>query len=135
MTTEIKNKIDISEIEEQVKTLMLKNHVSPKTGFLAEEPLRYLPTSGPPEQVQDFKLIDELGYSLEKIIKDKKVTESIKKLRVPTWSPENFPREVTHRLMLVLAMLTHAYFREILPYKNVNELMKDTSKKSGDNKK
>ena len=130
MKAETIDKIDIKKIDDEVKSLMLKNYVSFKTGFLAEEPLRHLPSGNSPEQSKDFKQLDELGYKLEKIIKEKKVAESINKLRIPNWSFESLTREVTHRLMLITAMLTHAYFRETLPYKNVNELMKDTSKKS-----
>ena len=127
MNTQTINKLDIKKAEEEVKNLMSKCTVSTKSGFLSEEPLRHLPSTKNPEQTKDFKLIDEIGYSLEKIIKEKKVTESINKLRVPSWSCKDLPENVVYRLMAVYAMLTHAYFRETMPYKNVNELMKNTS--------
>ena len=124
------NKTGIEEIENQIKSLMQENYVSFKTGFLSEEPLRNLPPTNDKQQSEDFKLLDKIGHSIDQIIRDKKAAETVKNLKVPTWSLENLSREVTHRLMLIYAMLMHAYFRETLPYKNVNELMKDTSKKS-----
>ena len=129
MATQVLEKFDIKHIDSQVKSLMEKSNVSFKTGFLAEEPLRYLPDTDDKVQKEDFSLIDKLGYSLEKIIQEKKVADSIKQLQIPTWSFNKLSKESVHRLMLVYAMLTHAYFRETLPYNNVNDLMKDTSKK------
>lgn len=129
MNTSVASKLDLRNIEEQVKDLMLKDNVSFKTGFLAELPLKHLPTEDP-KNGKDFKLLDDIAYSLEKIIKEKKVALSVNKLQLPNWSFEDLPRNVVYRLMLITSMLTHAYFREVLPYKSVHELMKDTSKKT-----
>ena len=123
------SKPNIQEVNNQIKSLMEENHVSSKTGFLSESPLRNLPSTNDKQQTEDFKLLDKIGHSIDQIIRDKKAAETVKDLKTPGWTFENLPREVTHRLMLIYAMLMHAYFREILPYKNVNELMKDTNKK------
>lgn len=131
MTIQTLNKSSqILEIEKKVKDLMSSCKVSPKTGFLTEDPLRYLPTNGPKEQVEYFKQVDEIGYSLEKLIKEKKIEETIKKLPVPKFSFSELEWKVVNRLMLVIAMITHAYFREKYPFKNVMTLMQDESNKT-----
>ena len=130
MNTQAVSKVDLKKIDEEIKLLLKKNYISYQTGFLSEAPLRHLPSTKDKQQTEDFKMLDEIGYSLEKIIKEGKVTENVNKLKVPSWNLDGLSRETIHRLMLIVAMLTHAYFRETIPYKNVNELMKDTSKKS-----
>lgn len=117
----------VEKIEDQVKSLMKQYQVSFKTGFLAEEPLRYLPYDGDPERANDFKQRDEIAHSLEKLIQEKKIVENVNKLKVPTYSFDDLSWPCLNRLMLITAMLTHAYFREVLPYKNVGELMQDSS--------
>ena len=120
----------IEEVKKQVDSLMQKCGVSFKTGFLAEEPLRHLPKDSNLKRSQDFEIIDKIGHSLDKLIKEKKITENVNKLRVPDWSFDDLSWQTVNRLMLVTAMITHAYFREKLPYKDVAELMKDTSNKT-----
>ena len=129
MLTKTESKSTTYITEELVKALMLSNNVSFKTGFLAEEPLRYLPKDKDPKRQEQFLILDKLAYSLEKLIQEKRIAESIKELKVPEYSFDDLSREVLFRQMLIYAMFTHAYFRETLPYKNVNELMQDTSKK------
>ena len=130
MTTQMLNKSIHPEIEKKIKGLMSTCKVSPKTGFLTEDPLRYLPTTGPKEQTEYFKQIDEIGHSLEKLIKEKKIEESVKKLPVPKFSFNDLEWKVVNRLMLVIAMTTHAYFREKYPFKNVMALMQDETNKT-----
>ena len=117
----------IENIEAKVKDLMSTGKVSPKTGFLAEEPLRYLPQDSNKERSEDFKLRDEIAHSLEKLIKEKKIVENVNKLKVPKYSFNDLSWPCVNRLMLITAMLTHSYFRETLPYKDVGDLMKDGS--------
>lgn len=131
MTSQTLNKSTlIQEIEKQSSELMSKAGISVKTGFLSENPLRHLPSDSNPERLKDFQTLDEIIHSLEKLIKEKKIVESIKKLRVPSWSFNDLEWNILNRLMLSYAMITHAYFREILPYKDVGDLMKDSSRKT-----
>ena len=128
MTTQMLNKSQImGDIEKQVNLLIKNAGISYKTGFLAETPLRYLPSDSSKEKSEYFKQIDEIGYSLEKLIKEKKISENVKKLKTPVFSFDDLSWTVINRLMLVIAMLTHAYWRETLPYKDVGDLMKDDS--------
>ncbi len=120
----------LNNIKTQVDSLISQSGVSYKTGFLAEEPLRYLPKDSNKEKSEYFSQVDEIAHSLEKLIKEKKIAESIKKLKVPTFSFDDLPWPVVTRLMLAIAMTTHAYFREMLQYKNVGELMQDSSIKT-----
>ena len=76
----------IEEVKKQVDSLMQKCGVSFKTGFLAEEPLRYLPKDSNLKRQEDFETLDKIGHSLNKLIKEKKIIENVNKLRVPDWS-------------------------------------------------
>lgn len=123
-------KNDFAELQNTVRRFMEQHGVSFETGFLAEQPLRWLPTeTGPAERVDDFTQLDAMAYALERTISERQVAESIKRLDVPSWSFEDLPWPVVHRLMLIYAMVTHAYFREVYPYRNVSELMQDQSLK------
>lgn len=128
-TIENTNKAYINDINSKVKDLMSKHEMSYKTGFLAEEPLRFFPGDSNPKRQEDFTKLDKIAHSIEDLIKEKKITESVNKLRVPEWSFDDLSWPVVNRLMLVIAMITHAYFREKLQYKDVGELMKDASDK------
>ena len=123
-------KNDFTELQNEVRLLMEQHGVSFETGFLAEQPLRWLPKdAGQVPQTTDFERLDAMAYALERTIIERRVTESIKRLDVPSWSFEDLPWPVVHRLMLIYAMVTHAYFREVYPYRNVSELMQDQSLK------
>jgi len=123
-------KNDSTEIQSEVTLLMKKHDVSLETGFLAERPLRWLPKdSGSVERTNDFMRLDAMAYALEQTISERKVAESVKRLAVPRWSFEDLPRPVASRLMLIYAMYTHAYFREVYLYGNVSELMQDLDPK------
>ncbi|MBI3591102.1 MAG: hypothetical protein HY094_07000 [Candidatus Melainabacteria bacterium] len=128
MATQLsENTSSLEDINKKIQSLMSKCGVSHKTGFLAEEPLKTLPQDSNKKRSEDFKQLDDIAYSLEKLIKEKKIAENVKKLRVPDWSFDDLSWPAVNRLMLVTAMITHAYFRETLPYKNVGELMQDSS--------
>ena len=118
-------------VEQGARTILRKHDVSLKTGFLAKDPLPFLPMDADnAKRDKSFTDLDTLAhYPLHKLIKDGDVVQAVSRLDVPTWSFNDLPKQVVFRLMLVYAMLTHAYFREILPYKNVDELMKDESVK------
>ncbi len=121
---------DSTELQNQVRRLMQQHGVSFETGFLAERPLRWLPNGvADAAQVNDFMRLDAMAYALEQTISERKVAESINRLAVPRWPVENLPWPVVSRLMLIYAMFTHAYFREVYPYRNVSELMQDRSPK------
>ncbi|HWQ70412.1 MAG TPA: hypothetical protein VN494_10770, partial [Patescibacteria group bacterium] len=121
---------DSTELQNEVRRLMQQHGVSVETGFLAERPLRWLPKdTDHVEQANDFTQLDAMAYALERTISERQVAESIKRLDVPSWSFEDLPWPVVHRLMLIYAMFTHAYFREVYPYRNVSELMQDRSPK------
>lgn len=121
---------DLSEIQHQVRLLMAEYDVSFETGFLAERPLRWLSEdSGNIERTKDFMRLDAMAYSLEQTIRERKVAESVKRLTAPRWSFEDLSRPVASRLMLIYAMYTHAYFREVYLYGNVSALMQDLSPK------
>src|SRR5574337_687172 len=123
-------KNDSTVLQNEVRLLMAKHDVSYETGFLTEQPLRWLPKdTGHAPQASDFTRLDAMAYSLEQTISEQKVAESVKSLEVPCWSFEDLPWPVVSRLMLIYAMTTHAYFREIRPYGNVSELMQDQSPK------
>ncbi|MBZ0170188.1 MAG: indoleamine 2,3-dioxygenase [Kofleriaceae bacterium] len=105
--------------------------VSVETGFLAERPLRWLlKDTGRIQQVKDFEQLDAMAYALEQTISERQVAESVERLDVPCWSFEDLPWPVVYRLMLIYAMCTHAYFREVYPYGNVSELMQDQRPKT-----
>ncbi|MBZ0161071.1 MAG: indoleamine 2,3-dioxygenase [bacterium] len=121
---------DSTQLQNEVSLLMEQHGVSFETGFLAEQPLRWLPkNAADATQVNDFMRLDAMAYALEQTISERKVAESIKRLTVPRWSFEDLPWPVVSRLMLIYAMFTHAYFREVYPYRNVSELMQDRSPK------
>lgn len=123
-------KSDCAELRNEVRLLMEKHGVSFETGFLAERPLRRLPKdAADAAQTNDFMRLDAMAYALERTISERKVAESIERLAVPRWPFENLPWPVVSRLMLIYAMTTHAYFREVYPYGNVSELMQDQSRK------
>lgn len=123
-------KNDATEIENEVRLLMKKHDVSFETGFLAERPLRWLPEdSDNAPRTNDFMRLDAMAYSLEQTIGERKVAESVKRLTVPRWSFEDLPQPVASRLMLIYAMYTHAYFREVCLYGNVSALVQDLSPK------
>lgn len=128
MPSQTVNKSQLTDdIQKKVDSLIKQSGVSYKTGFLAENPLRCLPSDTNKEKSEYFKQIDEIGHALEKLIKEKKIAENVNKLKVPAFSFDDLSWPVINRLMLVIAMLTHAYWREILPYKDVGDLMKDDS--------
>jgi indoleamine 2,3-dioxygenase len=121
---------DATQLQNEVRRLMQQHGVSFETGFLAERPLRWLPKdTDHVEQANDFTQLDAMAYALERTISERQVSESIKRLTVPCWSFEDLPWPVVYRLMLIYAMTTHAYFREIYPYRNVSELIQDQSRK------
>lgn len=121
---------DSTELQNTVRRLMQQHGVSFETGFLAERPLRWLPKDAADAvQTDDFMRLDAMAYALEQTISERKVADSIKRLTVPRWPVENLPWPVVSRLMLIYAMFTHAYFREVYPYRNVSELMQDRSPK------
>ncbi|MDE2483800.1 MAG: hypothetical protein KGL32_00925 [candidate division NC10 bacterium] len=123
-------KNDSTELQNDVRLLMETHGVSFETGFLAERPLRWLPKDvGQVPQTTEFEHLDAMAYSLEQAISERKVAESIERLEVPCWSFEDLSWTVVHRLMLIYAMYTHAYFREVYPYRNVSALMQDQSAK------
>lgn len=123
-------KNDSTELQSEVTLLMKKHDVSFETGFLAERPLRWLPEdSDNVERTDDFMRLDAMAYSIEQTISERRVAESVKRLTVPRWSFEDLPRPVASRLMLIYAMYTHAYFREVCLYGNVSELVQDQSPK------
>src|SRR5574337_838664 len=124
-------KSDSIELQNNVRLLMETHGVLFETGFLAERPLRWLPKDADYLlQTRDFTQLDAMAYALEHTISEHQVAESIKRLAVPCWSFEDLPWPVVYRLMLIYAMYTHAYFREICPYGNVSELMQDQSPKT-----
>ncbi|MDE2059761.1 MAG: hypothetical protein KGJ27_08585 [candidate division NC10 bacterium] len=123
-------KNDATEIKNEVRLLMGKYDVSFETGFLAERPLRWLPEdSDNAPRTNDFMRLDAMAYSIEQTISERKVAESVKRLTVPRWSFEDLPQPVASRLMLIYAMYTHAYFREVCLYDNVSALVQDLSPK------
>ncbi len=123
-------KNDLIECENTVRLLMEQHGVSFETGFLAEQPLRWLPKDpGYVPQANEFEHLDAMAYALEQTITERKVVDSVKRLDVPCWSFEDLPKPVVYRLMLIYAMYTHAYFREVYPYRNVSELMQDQTPK------
>lgn len=121
---------DFAELRNEVRRLMQQHGVSFETGFLAERPLRWLPKdAADAAQPNDFMRLDAMAYALEQTISERKVADSVKRLEVPCWSFEDLSWPVASRLMLIYAMITHAYFREVYPYRNVSELMQDQSPK------
>ncbi|VUZ83935.1 Indoleamine 2,3-dioxygenase [Candidatus Methylomirabilis lanthanidiphila] len=120
-----------TELQNTVRQLMDTHGVSVETGFLAERPLRWLlKDTGRIQQVKDFEQLDAMAYALEQTISERQVAESVERLDVPCWSFEDLPWPVVYRLMLIYAMCTHAYFREVYPYGNVSELMQDQRPKT-----
>lgn len=121
---------DAFGLQNEVRRLMDTYGVSFETGFLAERPLRWLPKDADhAERTKDFERLDAMAYALEQTISERRVAEVVKRLDVPSWSFEDLPWPVVHRLMLIYAMVTHAYFREVYPYRTVSELMQDQSPK------
>jgi indoleamine 2,3-dioxygenase len=121
---------DSTQLQNEVRRLMQQHGVSFETGFLAERPLRRLPKdAADAARTNDFMRLDAIAYSLEQAISERTVAESVKRLTVPRWSFEDLPWPAVYRLMLIYAMYTHAYFREIYPYRNVSELIQDQSRK------
>lgn len=127
-TKTLTKSISLKELDKTVDAVLQEHFISPKTGFLSGIPLRHLPSGD--KRSEYFKKIDDMGYSLEKNIKQKNIANVVKTLPVPNFEFNDLSREVIHRLMLVIAMNTHAYFKETLQYKDVSELMKDASTKS-----
>lgn len=120
----------VAELQNEVRLLMEQHGVSFETGFLAEQPLRRLPKdTGTVPQANEFEHLDAIAYALEQTISERKVVDTVKRLDVPCWSFEDLSWPVACRLMLIYAMYTHAYFREVYPYRNVSELMQDQSPK------
>ncbi|MFY9457404.1 MAG: hypothetical protein WAP23_00505 [Candidatus Spechtbacterales bacterium] len=120
----------LAMIDEQAGDLMGQYCVSRKTGFLAEHPPQSLllpRKKGESPRNSSFVTLDAFAYRLESTIKHRRIAETIKTLPVPTWPFDDLPRPILHRLMLIYEMGIHAYFREILRYRNVSELMKDSS--------
>jgi len=117
----------MKKIDKEVKKIMREHNVSYKTGFLAESPLSYLPTSLNFEQDRYFKLINMISNRLTELIKNKGVAQAIESLWVPTFSFDNLERPVVNLLAYQLARIVHALFNEILPYHSVEELKKDES--------
>ncbi|MCZ7627114.1 MAG: indoleamine 2,3-dioxygenase [Candidatus Methylomirabilis sp.] len=121
---------DVAELRNHVRPLMEQHGVSFETGFLAEQPLRWLPKgAGQASQSKEFERLDAMAYALEQTIGERRVADAVARLDVPRWSFEDLPWPVVHRLMLIYAMVTHAYFREVCPYRTVSELMQDQSPK------
>ena len=118
----------LSVVEKETDFLMKKHKVSYSMGFLAEKPLLSIPRgSGDEEKWRYFLKVDELGYALKKLIKERRVSEAVNALPdLPQSVFYDISWEAAHRFMLVVAMATQAYFREIFPCKNVEELMSDT---------
>jgi len=122
----------MQEAGREARRIMADHEVSLKTGFLAEKPLQFLPRDrmGNAKRHHDFITLDALAhYPLHKLISGGNVEKAVSKLTVPEWAFDDLPRNVVYRLMLIYAMLTHGYFREMFPYKNVGELMQDESVK------
>lgn len=118
------------QFQNEVSRLMQQHGVSFETGFLAERPLRRLPKDATDAaRTNDFMRLDAIAYALEQAISERTVAESVKRLTVPRWSFEDLPWPAVYRLMLIYAMYSHAYFREIYPYRNVSELIQDQSRK------
>lgn len=122
----------VRNAEQNVRRLMRDHCVSYRTGFLAEQPLRALPrelNGNWGRRDDDFTVLDAAAHFLPAFIGAKKVAAAVEQLRVPNWPCNDLSRAALHRLMLIYAMLSHAYFRELFPYKNVLELMQDQSAK------
>lgn len=120
------------ELNKRVAQIMANHHVSPKTGFLAEQPWRYLANIGFSDlQQPSFADLDILGYSLPGLVRSQCVTERIGKLPVPGWLDKlpTFPRSVRYRLMLIYGMAIQAFFHETLRYKTMDEAQRDVSVK------
>lgn len=121
----------LEKIEERAVSFLKKHKVSLKTGFLAEKPLLGIPRNFDDSERRKYcSKVDELAYSLTRLISEGCVCLAVDKLPLP--KPEYFlglTWQAAHRFMLAVAMPTQAYFRELLAYKNVQELMEDNSPK------
>lgn len=118
-------------LEENTNEILKWYKVSSKTGFLAEKPLLGIPrTFDDAERRKYYLKVDEFAYSLSRLISERHVCSAVEKL--PLSKPEYFSDltwQAAHRFMLAVAMPTQAYFRELLRYQNVDELMRDDSVK------
>lgn len=118
------------ELNERVAQMMANHYISPKTGFFAEQSLRYLCSVGFNDcQQPSFADLDVLGYSLPDLVRSQCVAEKVKKLPVPGWLDKlpTFPRSLRYRLMLIYGMTIQAFFHETLGYKTVDERNADGS--------
>lgn len=125
-----------NKVLQPVITGMMQIHrISPSLGFLAENPPRALPQSGQNRHLDKFfQQLDETSYDLPNIIREKRVRHTVDLMPVFLSARDynsDFYRflsyETKQRLMLVLGMLTHAYYVETLGYKTVDESKADTS--------
>ena len=118
-------------IDAEVRMLMDQYGVSYRTGFLAEDPLRVLPSfTDNTARDREFVLLDQSAYMLTLDIAHKNVVRSVEQMKVPAWCYDELSEPIQYRLMLVYAMRTHAYFHELLGYRNIGELMQDDRIKS-----
>lgn len=127
--------IDAARLEENVNQIMKDHMVSCRTGFLAENPLTEIPHEFANASARNSCLwrLDATTRNLPWFINEKLVEESTWNLALPDldWTFDDLAEKaswpIVHLLMLDVAMLTHAYWREKLNYKNIGELMQDES--------
>ena len=120
----------IGALEGAVEITLLNKNVSPATGFLAKDPRLLLPRyTGDEERENAFRIYDAFAYGLEKLIRESRVAENVRRFPVPTWPVDDLSWRTQNRLKLILSMGLHAYLRELCPYANQDELMRDTREK------
>ena len=115
------------DLDSRVRELMKLHHISPEVGFLTKNPPRYLPkNSRNYERDEYFAEIDALLFKLPQLIRAKGIAANVRRLRIPPGNFKDLSWEMKNAFHLKISMLTHAYWREILPYKNAGEHMRDT---------
>ncbi len=128
MSTTIVSSVHIREFDKMVRDTLERHHVSPVTGFLAEKPLRQLPTDvGSWERCEFFAVINYLLQTLPAAIRDGRVREQVREISPKCPSLEGLSWEDANLLHFCLSMLAHASLREAYPYLTVDELHKDDS--------
>lgn len=120
----------IAKIERDADQLMRKHRISRTTGFLAERPWQSLLWIGDDNELSEYLInVHLIAGSLPELTKRGLVAKNVVRMQVPRWSFEELPWEGRAHLMLDLAMIEHAYFKELLGYQTVQQLYQDTSEK------
>ena len=118
----------VRQVESAAERMMAEYGISPRTGFLAENPLQNLPQDlGNLERNAWFHKLDAIADRLPEIIKNGEVEKVISGLPVQTWPLDDLPDNVNYRVMLILTMLEHALAKEKRNSSTVQSLLSDES--------